>query len=162
MTAAPHSPAARRRGTRPANRIAVALLLTGIPVFGAGRGAAHTGDSLLQALGTVYSQPTAWAWTAVTLAYCALSPVVLPELVSHRDTTRPPGMKDRIKAALFYWVLLWGLTALAGATTAAGAAGTLSDCATAPATWLFLAAVTAYCLASPTVLPVLWDEKDTE
>ncbi|MFE6225300.1 hypothetical protein [Streptomyces sp. NPDC057854] len=159
MTVAPDRPAPKR-GTRPANRIAVALLLTGIPVFGAGRGAAHTGDSLFQALGTVYSQPTAWAWTAVTLVYCALSPVVLPELVAHRDTTRPPTMKDRTKAALFYWVLLWGLIALTGATTAAGATDTLSRCATAPATWLIMAAVTVYCLASPAVLPVLWDKKN--
>ncbi|MCB5167011.1 hypothetical protein LG634_19480 [Streptomyces bambusae] len=65
-------------------------------------------------------------------------------------------------AALFHSVPLWGLIALAGATTAAGAADTLSRCATAPAAWLIMAVVTAYCLASPAVLPVLWNEENEE
>ncbi|MCY0946559.1 hypothetical protein [Streptomyces antarcticus] len=158
MTAAPNRPSTRP-GTRPANRIAVAIMLNGIVLFGAGRGAAQTGDSLLQALGSVYSQPAAWTWTALVLAYSGLSPVVLPELVSRRDRLRPPTAKDRVKVMLFYGVLVWGLVALAGATTTLGAADALSKCATAPVTWLLMAAMTVYCLLSPAVLPVLWDEE---
>jgi hypothetical protein len=154
---------AARRGTRPANRVVVAILLNGFVVFGVGRGAAETGDSFAHSLAFAYSQPAAWTWTALILVYCGLSPVVLPEVVARLDRTRPPTIWHRIKAALFHWVFIWGLVVLAGATTAAGAAETLSRCATAPVMWLCMAVVTVYCLISPVVFPVLWEEeKDGE
>lgn len=158
---ASRNPSKTHRGSRLANRIAVAQAFLGLTLLWPWHAAAVTGDTYMNELVHMFGWVGGWLWLAAGMAYCFLSPAVLPELVRPDESVRPRGVAQRFKMAAFYMVLIWGLVAIAGIGTPTGAADMLARFAASPLAWVLVTGIVLYCLASPVLVPPFDDKERT-